>query len=109
MMLGKDYFVVSLPYQIAIKEGLLQRAQLEDEMSEDDFDPTIFSMEMEALFYGDTDGSFFKFDELNNRRTLKNCFYPLPTKRHCNPKTCSRRRKNTFSGRCVNEFQEERK
>ena len=77
MMLGKDYFVVSLPYQIAIKEGLLQRAQLEDEMSEDDFDPTIFSMEMEALFYGDTDGSFFKFDELNNRRTLKNCFYPL--------------------------------
>lgn len=77
MMLGRNYFVVSLPYQIAIKEGLLQREQVEDEMSEDDFDPTIYSMEMEALFYGDTDGSFFKFDELNNRRTLKNCFYPL--------------------------------
>lgn len=77
MMLGKDYFVVSLPYQIAIKENLLQRSQLEDEMSEDDFDPMTFSMEMLSLFYGDTDGSFFKFNELNERRTLKNCFYPL--------------------------------
>ena len=77
MMLGRNYFVVSLPYQIAIKEDLLFREQLEDEMSEDDFDPTTHLMEMEALFYGDTDGNFFKFDELNERRTLKNCFYPL--------------------------------
>ena len=77
MMMGKKYFVVSLPYQIAIKEGLLQKSQLEDEMSEDDFDPMTFSMEMESLFYGDTDGNFFNFNELNERRVLKNCFYPL--------------------------------
>ena len=77
MMLGKEYFVVGIPYQVSIKENLLQKSQIEDEMSEDDFDPTTFSMEMSCLFYGDTDGSFFKFDELNERRTLKNCFYPL--------------------------------
>lgn len=77
MMLGREYFVVGLPYQVSIKENLLQKSQIEDEMSEDDFDPTTFSMEMSCLFYGDTDGSFFKFDELNERRTLKNCFYPL--------------------------------
>lgn len=46
MMLGKDYFVVSLPYQIAIKEKLLQRSQLEDEMSEDDFDPMTYSIKL---------------------------------------------------------------
>lgn len=77
MMLGKEYFVVGIPYQVSIKENLLQKSQIEDEMSEDDFDTTTFSMEMSCLFYGDTDGSFFKFDELNERRTLKNCLYPL--------------------------------
>lgn len=77
MMLGRNYFIVSLPYQIALKEGLLQKQQLEDEMSEDDFDQTTFSMEMESLFYGDNNGNFFNFNELNDCRTLKNCFYPL--------------------------------
>ena len=47
-----------MPYQIAIKEGLLSREQIEDEMSESDFDATKFSMEMESLFWGDTDGAF---------------------------------------------------
>ena len=35
---GKSYFLCSLPYQLAIKEGLLMREQVEDEMSESDFD-----------------------------------------------------------------------
>ena len=32
------YFVCGLPYQLAIKEGLLDEEQVKDEMSEDDFD-----------------------------------------------------------------------
>ena len=58
----KKYFICGLPYQISIKEGLLSREQIEDEMSETDFDPTKFSMEMETLWFGDTDGAFFTFD-----------------------------------------------
>jgi len=36
---SKKYFCVGLPYQLAIKEGLLSREQVQDEMSEEDFDP----------------------------------------------------------------------
>ena len=72
----KKYFICSLPYQIAIKEGLLSKEQIEDEMSEADFDLTKFSMEMESLFFGDTDGAFFTFDDISNRRKLKSAVYP---------------------------------
>lgn len=41
---AKRYFICSLPYQISVKEGLLQREQIEDEMSEQDFDEIKFSM-----------------------------------------------------------------
>lgn len=73
---AKKYFICSLPYQISIKEGLLQREQIEDEMSEADFDAMKWSMEMESLFFGDTDGAFFTFDDVSNRRKLKNAIYP---------------------------------
>ena len=72
----KKYFICSLPYQLAIKEGLLLREQIEDEMSEADFDSIKFSMEMESLFLGDTDGAFFTFDDISARRKLKNAVYP---------------------------------
>ena len=72
----KKYFICGLPYQIAIKEGLLSREQIEDEMSESDFDSLKFSTEMECLWYGDTDGAFFTFDDISNRRKLKTAVYP---------------------------------
>lgn len=73
----KKYFCVGLPYQCAIKEGLLSREQVEDEMSEADFDPTAFSMEMGAEWFGDTDGAFFKYDDISPRRKIKKAFYSL--------------------------------
>ena len=74
----KKYFLCSLPYQLAIMENLLSREQVEDEMSELDFDPIKFSMEMESLFFGDTDGAFFTYDDISKRRKIKNSFYALP-------------------------------
>lgn len=73
----KRYFCCGLPYNLAIKEGLLSREQVEDEMSEADFDPTAFKMEMGAEWFGDTDGAFFKFDDISPRRKIRNAFYPL--------------------------------
>ena len=84
---SKKYFCCGLPYQLAIREGLLSREQVEDEMSEADFDPVSFSMEMSAEWYGDTDGAFFKFDDISNRRKLKTAFYPLQVYRNHNLKT----------------------
>ena len=72
----KKYFICGLPYQISIKENLLSREQIEDEMSESDFDPLKFTMEMECLWFGDTEGAFFTFDDVSNRRKLKTAIYP---------------------------------
>lgn len=72
----KKYFVCALPYQISILEGLLSREQIQDEMSEADFDPLKFSMEMDCLFFGDTDGAFFTFDDISFCRRLKTAVYP---------------------------------
>lgn len=76
----KKYFICGLPYQIAIKENLLSREQVEDEMSETDFDETIFSMEMGAMWYGDTGDAFFSFDDVSKRRKLQQPMYPFSSK-----------------------------
>lgn len=70
------YYICGLPYQIAIKEGLLKRSDVEDEMSEIDFDQTIFDMEMGCLPFGDTEGAFFTFDDVAQRRKLQSAIYP---------------------------------
>jgi hypothetical protein len=73
---GKKYFVCGLPYQLAIKEGLLMEEQVLDEMSEDDFDEIGFSMEMECLFFGESEKAFFKFEDLEKNRKLPKPLYP---------------------------------
>jgi hypothetical protein len=74
---AKKYFICGLPYQISILENLLSREQLQDEMSEADYNELVQQMEMECLWFGDTDGSLFKFDEFEKCRKIKNAFYPL--------------------------------
>lgn len=76
MVNGKSYFVCSLPYQIAIKEGLLMREQVEDEMQELTFNEVSWLMEMEALFYGQSTKSIFKFEDLHKSRKLGKLLYP---------------------------------
>lgn len=73
----RKYFIVGLSYQLPIKEGLLSREQVEDEMAEEDFDDVSWSMEMGCEFYGDSDGAFFRYDDLTKCRKIKNSFYPL--------------------------------
>ena len=46
-------------------------------MSELDFNELVQSMEMECLWFGDTDGSLFNFDALASRRKIRNAFLPL--------------------------------
>ncbi len=70
------YFVCALPYQIAIKEGLKKRIEIEDEMSESDFDQATFSMEMGCMPFGATENAFFAFDDVSSRRILHNAVYP---------------------------------
>lgn len=76
MVNGKRYFVAGLPYQLAIKEGLLNKNAVADEMSEEDFDEIGFYMEMEAMFFGESEKAFFKHDELRKRQTIPLPVYP---------------------------------
>ena len=73
----RKYFIVGLSYQLPIKEGLLSREQVEDEMAEEDFDDISWAMEMGCEFYGDSDGSFFRYDDISKCRKIKNAYYSL--------------------------------
>lgn len=73
----RRYFACCIPYQIAILEHLLSRERVEDEMSEDDFNELTWMMEMECMFYGDTEESFFRLDNIAKRRVLENAFPKL--------------------------------
>ena len=78
MVKEKKYFVCGLPYQLPMKERLLMREQVEDEMSEDDFDATAWSIEMECMFFGESEKAYFRFDDLQDNRVLPRCCYPKP-------------------------------
>lgn len=73
---GESYFVCGLPYQLAIKENLLMREQVMDEMSEDDFDATSWEIEMGCKFFGESESAYFKFDSLDKIRTMSMPVYP---------------------------------
>lgn len=71
---NKRQFVCGLPYQLSIAEGLLDKEVVADEMSETDFSEIKFQMEYEALWYGNTGGTFFDYDSIGKNRRIK---YPM--------------------------------
>ena len=72
----KRYFCCGLPYELAIKENLLSREQVEDEMSESDFNELSFQMEMECEWLGDDENALFTYEDLAKNRRLKVPVYP---------------------------------
>lgn len=70
----KKQFVCGLPYQLSVSEGLLDAETVADEMAETDFNEIKFQMEYEALWYGNTDGSFFDYNSISKNRKIK---YPM--------------------------------
>ena len=66
----RGYFICSIPYQISIREGLLMRKAVEDEMSEADFSELAFRMESEALWLGSGDDSLYNFDDIEKCRQI---------------------------------------
>lgn len=73
---GKKYFICGLPYQLSIAENLLMKDQVLDEMSEDDFDPVGWEMEMGAMFYGENENAFFKYEDLQRNRSMISPIFP---------------------------------
>ena len=74
---NQKYFLCGLPYQISILEKLLMKDEIEDRMSEDDFDEIAFHMEDECFWYGDNEGGVFSYDNINRLRVNKRGLLPL--------------------------------
>ena len=72
----RNYFVCGLPYQLSIKEGLLMRSAIEDEMSEADFSELGFNIEMGCVWFSDNDGSLYSYDSISKARKIKYPMYP---------------------------------
>lgn len=71
-----DYFAAALPYQLSIKEKLLDRRQVESDMNSTDFNEVSFIMEMCAEFWSGADGALYSYDEIIPYRLIKYGFYP---------------------------------
>lgn len=67
-------FVCGFPYQLALKEGLLSEDRVIEDITESDFSEIKWSMEMEALFWGDSDGAFFDYESIAKTRKIQ---YPM--------------------------------
>lgn len=75
----KKVFICGLPYQMSIKEGLLNPNQVIEEMLSPTFNEISFSMESGCLWWGESEDSFFKFDDLAKARRLTTAIYPRET------------------------------
>jgi hypothetical protein len=74
---GMKYFACDLPYQLSIKEGILLRETIMNEMSEQTFNSVAFAMEREGLFWGSAQDALFDFNVVNRQRIIKDAFRPL--------------------------------
>ena len=72
-----NFFVCDLPYTLSIKEGLLMKQQIVNEMSESDFSDITFAMERNGEFYGSSEDALYEFKVLNERRILTDALFPL--------------------------------
>lgn len=73
---GRNNFIVSLPWQLAVAEDLLSMDDVEAEMTEADFTEVKWAMEMGAMFWGAGDGSFFDYNMVAKNRHLRYPMYP---------------------------------
>jgi hypothetical protein len=84
MVKEESYCVLGFPYQLPVSEGYYPAEQIREEMQEDDWDELGWSMEMESLFYGESEHAFFAYDDLDNARKIKRAIYPQPLYRLLN-------------------------
>jgi len=71
---GRRDFCCSLPYELSIREGLLDPDVVESDMLETNFSEIKHLMEYEAVFYNSAEGAFFDFNTVSKNRHIQ---YPM--------------------------------
>ena len=69
-------FICGFPWQLAVEEDLLRMEDVEEQMSESDFTEIKWAMEMDAIFWGAGDGSFFDYSTVSKNRQIKYAMLP---------------------------------
>jgi len=82
MLKGRPYFTCALPYQLGIKEGIIMKDMIVNEMKEADFNEQLFKMEMETIPFGESEKSYFKFNDLNRVRQASIPNIPLTNEQY---------------------------
>lgn len=77
MLGGGKSFICGLPWQLAATEKLLKLDEVYSQMSESDFTEVKWAMEMEAIWWGIGDGSFFDYATVSKNRSIQ--FPMLPS------------------------------
>ncbi len=72
----KPYFTCNLPYTLPLYEGFLPLSIVEQDMEADDFNEIKWMMEMEALFYGESESAYYKITELEEILNIRDIFIP---------------------------------
>lgn len=76
MMAGKRYFCCNISYHIGVKSGIKLKQDILDEMTEDDFDPVMWDVEMNGKFLGSSEDGLFSTDDIEVCRKISKPLYP---------------------------------
>ena len=76
MLIGESSFVCNLPYNIALKYGLMTQKRLDEIMNDPNLSEEAFLMEYCAMFYDLGDGAYIKPSDIINNRTIVKPWYP---------------------------------
>ena len=88
---GKPAFSCDIPYICSLDHKLLLKEKIEEDRQE--IGEFSFLMEYAGVWYGESEKSFFKSDEINRCRVLANAYYPLTDDEYRNPEIKKKRLK----------------
>lgn len=73
---NRNEFCCGFPWQLSVAEDLIMPESIEEQMTESDFNEIKWSMEMDALFYGGGEDTFFQYDVVAKNRRVVNAMLP---------------------------------
>lgn len=76
MLIGESSFACNLPYNIALKYGLMTQTRLDEILDDPNMTDEAFLMEYCGQFYDLGDGAYIKPSDIINNRTIVKPWYP---------------------------------
>jgi len=91
----EDFFygILSSDWKLPAEYGLTDEKKLRTELEVMGGDDITWSMEMDSLWFGENENSYFKFAEFDKNRTIAKAEYPIPNEVYLAKKKIPERRK----------------